>query len=111
MRCGWCVPSRPLITYGPCEPLIAPVTAWEPLGVGILYRCPAVRSWGLFCLFRGCSVCAGVVVFHPHPLACEKYHIAPQLCQKEKDTEEKWGWMGVHVSRLSAERLALKDTG
>lgn len=32
-----------------------------------------------------------IVVFYPHPLACEKDHIAPQLCQKEKDTEEKWG--------------------
>lgn len=31
----------------------------------------------------------------------------PQLCQKKKDTKEKWGWMGVRVSRLSAERLAV----
>nr|DAU37887.1 MAG TPA: hypothetical protein [Caudoviricetes sp.] len=51
---------------------------------------------------RGCSVCAGVVAFPSHPLVCEKDHIAPQLCQKKKDTEEKRGWMGVRVSRLSA---------
>lgn len=56
-------------------------------------------------------MCGGVFVFSSYPLACEKYHIAPQLCQKEKDTKEKWGWMGVRVSQLSAWRLALKDTG
>ena len=55
-------------------------------------------------------MCRGVCFLH-YPLACEKDHIAPQLCQKKKNTEEKWGWMGVRVSQLIAERLALKDTG
>lgn len=111
MRCGWCVPSRPLISYGPREPLMASLRAWNRLGVGILYRCPADRSWGLFCSFEGVfCLCRGVCFLH-YPLACEKYHIAPQLCQKKKDTEEKWRWMGVRVSQLSAWRLALKDTG
>lgn len=49
---------------------------------------------GVFCLCRGGC-------FLHYPLACEKDHIAPQLCQKEKDTEEKWGWMGVRVSGLA----------
>lgn len=52
-------------------------------------------------------MCGGVFVFPSYPLACEKDHITPQLCQKKKDTEEKWGWMGVRVSRLSAWRLAV----
>ena len=56
-------------------------------------------------------MCAGVFVFPSHPLACEKDHIAPQLCQKKKDTKEKWGWMGVRVSQLSAWRLAVKEHG
>lgn len=46
----------------------------------------------------------------PYPHGCEKDHIAPQRCQKEKDTEEKWGWVCVRISRLSAGRQALKDT-
>ena len=60
---------------------------------------------------RGCSVDGGVVVFSTTPHGCEKDHIAPQLCQKEKDTKEKRGWVCVRVSQLSAWRLALKDTG
>ena len=36
-------------------------------------------------------MCAGVFVFSFYPRICEKDHIAPQLCQKKKDTEEKWG--------------------
>ena len=55
-------------------------------------------------------MCRGVYFLHYH-LACEKYHIAPQLCQKEKDTKEKRGWMGVHVSQLSAYRLAPSGIG
>lgn len=50
-----------------------------------------IDSRPCFVRLRGCSVCAGVVVFFSYPLACEKYHIAPQLCQKEKDAKEKWG--------------------
>nr|DAO88567.1 MAG TPA: hypothetical protein [Caudoviricetes sp.] len=46
-------------------------------------------------------VCRGVCFLH-YPPGCEKDHIAPQLCQKKKDTEEKRGWMGVRVSQLSA---------
>lgn len=68
-------------------------------------------SRGCFVRFMGCSVYGGVVVFSSHPLACEKDHIAPQRCQKKKDTEEKGGWVCVRVSRLSAWRLALKYTG
>ena len=44
-----------------------------------------------FVRLRGCSVCAGVVVFFSYPLACEKDHIAPQWCQKKKDTKENGG--------------------
>ena len=55
-------------------------------------------------------MCRGVCFLH-YPHGCEKDHIAPQLCQKKKDTKEKWGWVCVRVSRLSAWRLALKDTG
>nr|DAS67999.1 MAG TPA: GRB2-binding adapter (GAPT) [Caudoviricetes sp.] len=51
--------------------------------------------WGVFCLCRGGC-------FLHYPLACEKDHIAPQRCQKKKDTKEKRGWMGVRVSQLSA---------
>nr|DAF61333.1 MAG TPA: hypothetical protein [Siphoviridae sp. ctkV91] len=40
---------------------------------------------------RGCSVDGGVVVFSPHPLACEKDHIAPQLCQKRRTRKKKGG--------------------
>lgn len=54
-------------------------------------------------MFRG-----GCFLHYPH--GCEKDHIAPQLCQKEKDTEEKRG-VGVRVSRLTAWRLALKEHG
>lgn len=51
-------------------------------------------------MFRG-------VCFLHYPHGCEKDHIAPQLCQKKKDAEEKWGWVCVRVSRLSAWRLAV----
>ena len=54
-------------------------------------------------------MCRGVC-FLPYPHGCEKDHIAPQWCQKKKDTEEKRGWVYVRVSRLSARRLALKYT-
>ena len=50
-----------------------------------------VDSRPCFVCLRGCSVCGGVFVFSSYPLACEKDHIAPQLCRKKKDTEEKWG--------------------
>lgn len=66
-----------------------------------------IDSGGCFVCLRGCSVCAGVVVFYLHPLACEKDHIAPPAVLKEKDTEEKWEWVYVRVSRLSARRLAV----
>ena len=39
--------------------------------------------------------------FLHYPHRCEKDHIAPQRCQKKKDTEEKGGWMGVSVSGLA----------
>lgn len=52
-------------------------------------------------------MCGGVFVFSTTPRGCEKDHIAPQLCQKKKDTiKEKGGG----CFRLSAWRLALKDT-
>nr|DAN85451.1 MAG TPA: hypothetical protein [Caudoviricetes sp.] len=57
---------------------------------------------------RGCLERSGVVVFSTTPHGCEKDHIAPQLCQKKKDTKEK---RGGGCFRLSAWRLALKDTG
>nr|DAD66281.1 MAG TPA: hypothetical protein [Siphoviridae sp. ctj7f2] len=43
-------------------------------------------------------------VFSTTPHGCEKDHIAPQLCQKKKDTKEKRGvgW----CSRFTAYRLA-----
>lgn len=56
-------------------------------------------------------MCCGVFVFSTTPHGCEKDHIAPQPCQKKKDTEEKWMWVCVRVSQLSAWRPALKDTG
>ena len=59
---------------------------------------------------RGRLECSGVFVFSTTPHGCEKDHIAPQLCQKEKDTEEKWGRVCVRVSRPSAWRLAVLDT-
>ncbi|QPB11742.1 hypothetical protein [Cutibacterium phage PAVL21] len=43
----------------------------------------------------------GCLFSSPTPHGCEKDHIAPQRCQKEKDAKEKWGWMGVHVSGLA----------
>ena len=93
-----------LALYGSCLPLQRPWNRW-----GYEYSTLAllVDSGGCFVSLRGCSVCAGVVVFSTTPLACEKYHIAPQLCQKEKDTKEKWWWMGVRISMLSAWRLAV----
>lgn len=78
---------------------------YEHLAIALLFD-----SGGCFVRLRGCLERSGVVVFYPHPLACEKDHIAPQLCQKKKDTKEEWGWVCVRVSRLSAWRLALKDT-
>ena len=36
----------------------------------------------------------GCLLFSTTPHGCEKDHIAPQLCQKEKDTvKEKGGWV------------------
>nr|DAX64006.1 MAG TPA: hypothetical protein [Caudoviricetes sp.] len=58
----------------------------------------------MFCLCRG-------VCFLHYPHGCEKDHIAPQLCQKEGHGTRKKGGVGVRVSRLSAWRLAVKDTG
>lgn len=36
-------------------------------------------------------MCAGVFVSYPHPLACEKDHIAPQLCQKRRTQKKNEG--------------------
>ncbi|QSL99412.1 hypothetical protein [Propionibacterium phage TCUCAP1] len=51
-------------------------------------------------------MCRGGYFLH-YPHWCEKDHIAPQRCQKEKDTKEKWGRACVRVSQLSAWRLAV----
>ena len=59
---------------------------------------------------RGCSVCGGVFVFSSTPMGVRKI-TSPPAVSKEKDTEEKWRWVCVRVSQLSAWRLALKDTG
>lgn len=56
-------------------------------------------------------MCGGVVVFSTTPLACEKDHIAPQLCQKEKDTEEKRGWVCVRVSGLALSGVGHRLSG
>lgn len=56
-------------------------------------------------------MCAGVFVFSATPWHVKNITSPPSCVKKKKDTKEKWGWMGVRVSRLSAERLALKDTG
>nr|DAU50396.1 MAG TPA: hypothetical protein [Caudoviricetes sp.] len=58
----------------------------------------------MFCLCRG-------VCFLHYPLACEKDHIAPRLCQKRRTRKKKGGGCVFAVSQLSAWRLALKDTG
>ena len=56
-------------------------------------------------ILGGCFVrLAGCLLFSTTPHGCEKDHIAPQLCQKEKDTEEKKGGGG--CSRFTAYRLA-----
>lgn len=86
-----CAITPPLSSTMPLWALIAPVMAWNVLGYVYPTCALLIDSGGCFVRLRGCSVCAGVVVFHPHPLACEKDHIAPQRCRKKKDTEEKWG--------------------
>lgn len=72
-----------------CEPLIASLRAWNRLGVEYSTLALLVDSRPCFVRLRGYLVCSGVFVFSTAPMGCEKDHIAPQLCQKKKDTEEK----------------------
>ena len=51
---------------------------------------------------RGCLKRSGVFVFSTTPWRVKKITSPPSGVKKEKDTEEKWGWMGVHVSQLNA---------
>ena len=72
--------------------------------------CSSILGAVLF-VWGGVLFVPGCLFSHPTPLACEKDHIAPQLCQKRRTRKKKGGWVCVRVSRLSAWRLALKDTG
>lgn len=79
-------PDPHLFLYGACLPLwrSGRRQGYEYLALALL-----IDSGPCFVALRGCLERAGVLVLSNTPHRCEKGHIAPQLCQKEKDTEEK----------------------
>nr|DAQ10858.1 MAG TPA: hypothetical protein [Caudoviricetes sp.] len=55
----------------------------------------------VLCVWRGVLFVVGWLFSLPTPTGARKI-TSPPAVSKEKDTEEKWGWVCVRVSQLSA---------